>query len=59
MGMDYTQEKLWQAVDTLVTGTDRIQERLVYAAEFLIRLRGSSPAFPGHEDLQRRLEKRG
>ena len=55
--VNYTQEKLWQAVETLVTGRGRIQERLAYAAEFLIRLDGGHPAFPEHADLQKRLDR--
>ena len=38
MSISYVQEKLWQAVDTLVGG-GTIQDRLAYAAEYLIRVK--------------------
>ena len=56
MGMDYTQEKLWQAVNTLV-GSGSIQTRLRYAAEYLIRVKGRDEhAFPQAE-LQERFAR--
>jgi hypothetical protein len=39
MTIEYAWEKLMQAVDSLATGTGRLQERLADAALFLIRLR--------------------
>lgn len=54
MGVDYTQEKLWQAMDTLV-GTGSLQERLRFAGEYLLRLRGKEVAFPAYPALQERL----
>jgi hypothetical protein len=38
VSISYVQEKLWQALDTLV-GAGSLQERLAYAAEYLIRLK--------------------
>lgn len=57
MSIDYTQEKLWQAVDTLL-GSSPIQTRLKYAAMFLIRLSGKDddPAFRQPE-LQERFDR--
>ncbi|MDE0394257.1 MAG: hypothetical protein OYK82_05710 [Gammaproteobacteria bacterium] len=57
MSADYTQEKLWQAVDILV-GRCTIQERLKNAAMYLIRLKGFKDdlAFPGDLDAQTRLD---
>jgi hypothetical protein len=39
MTIEYAWEKLMQAVDSLATGTGRLQERLADAALFLIRLK--------------------
>jgi len=39
MAIDYAQEKLMQAIDTLATGTGTIQDRLGGAALYLIRLK--------------------
>jgi hypothetical protein len=38
MTIEYASEKLMQAIDSLATGTGRLQERLADAALFLIRL---------------------
>lgn len=56
MSIDYTQEKLYQAVNCLISDGS-IQSRLSYAAEYLLRLQGGDPAFPEHRDLQERLGK--
>jgi hypothetical protein len=39
MSIGYAKEKLTQAVDSLATGSGRVQERLSYAEIVLIRLR--------------------
>jgi len=38
LSMDYAREKLYQAVHTLATSPESIQERLGWAAQFLVRL---------------------
>jgi hypothetical protein len=56
MGVDYTQEKLWQATHILI-GTGSIQERLSSANLYLVRLTmGKEAAFPDRPDLDERLE---
>jgi hypothetical protein len=60
MSTNYTQEKLWQAVEGLATGVGRIQERLDSAARHaLIRLQhgGGELAFQGHPELQARFDR--
>ena len=52
--MDCTQEKLWQALHSLV-GTGTIQDRLTFAGMYLIRLRAHEPAFPAMPTLETRL----
>ena len=58
MSADYTQEKLWQAVETLI-GSGSIQERLKFAAMYLIRLDSTKDglAFPGDSDAQTRFAR--
>ena len=57
MSADYTQEKLWQAVETLI-GSGSIQERLKFAAMYLIRLDSTKDdlAFAGDSDAQTRFD---
>jgi hypothetical protein len=60
MSMNYTQEKLWQAVHLLVTADEPIRKRLAYAAQYLSRVyHVGSPdrAFTGHPELQERFER--
>ena len=54
MGMDYTQQKLWEAVRSLVMGHGRIQERLANAGVPLAIVH--SRAFEGHAELRERFE---
>ena len=58
MSADYTQEKLWQAVETLI-GSGSIQERLKFAAMYLIRLDSTKDdlAFAGDSDAQTRFDR--
>ena len=59
MSMNYTQEKLWQAVHALI-GAGTIQQRLNAAAQYLIRLRpdrSGAPAFPAMPALESRLNE--
>jgi len=51
MAMDYAIEKYWQAVDVLV-GSGPLQERLTFAAEYLMRLTDRN--FPDRVDLAER-----
>ena len=50
MSADYTQEKLWQAVNALI-GPGHIQERLNSAAVLLLRI-DTRMAFPSDPDAQ-------
>src|SRR4051794_35771218 len=52
MSMDYTQQKLWEAVNALI-GAGSLQERLGYARSYLAPL---VDPFPGLPRLQNRLE---
>ncbi len=54
MAADYTQEKLWQAVQHLI-GPGSIQRRLEAAAGYIIRLQGGDAAFD-EPDLQRQVD---
>ena len=59
MSADYTQEKLWQAVNALI-GPGHIQERLNSAATYLIRLdtrREDNLAFPSDPVAQTRFDR--
>ena len=58
MSADYTQEKLWQAVDILI-GSGSIQERLEFAAMYLICLNSPKDdlAFAGDSDAQTRFDR--
>jgi hypothetical protein len=56
MGIDYTQQKLWEAMNSLI-GTGTLQERLKGAAQFLILLPAHDPAFPAFPDLEERLNR--
>jgi hypothetical protein len=49
--MDYAIEKYWEALDVLV-GTGPLQERLTFAAVYLMRL--NEREFPGRPDLAQR-----
>lgn len=48
----YGREKLWQAVDCLVSGTGSIQERLESAALYLIRLEPNNDEMPKELHLE-------
>ena len=52
--MNYTQEKLYQAMQALV-GAGSVQERLASAAFYLVRLK-LRHAFPDHVDLQGKFD---
>ena len=55
MSADYTQEKLWQAVNALI-GPGHIQERLNSAAAYLLRL-DTRMAFPSDPVAQTRFDR--
>lgn len=56
MAIDYTQQKLWEAVNSLI-GTGTLQERLKYAAVAIGLLRVHAPAFPTFPELEERLAR--
>jgi hypothetical protein len=57
--MNYTQQKLWEAVRMLASGTEPIRQRLNYAGMSLAILNYGGErdaAFASHPDLQRRFD---
>src|SRR5436309_3415518 len=60
MGIDYTQQKFWEAINALVSGTGRIQERLESAGRSLVILQhhgADDAAFVKQPELQRRFDQ--
>jgi hypothetical protein len=56
MSVDYTQQKLWEAVSALI-GTGTLQRRLDFAAQHLVYLRKPEAPFPSSSALGERLEE--
>jgi hypothetical protein len=56
MSIDYTQQKLWEAVNALI-GTGSLQERLRFAGDYLSKSQMHLPAFPAMPALERRLNE--
>lgn len=56
MSIDYTQQKLWEAMNVMV-GAGDLQERLKYAGTYLAALHLHEPAFPALPELEARLKR--
>ena len=57
MSIAYTAEKFHQAVDTMIVGDGDVKDRLMFAAFYLVRLVGHTPAFTAGSELQIRFDR--